>query len=108
MVSSKRARSFEITERLVLFISTEVNRVGVRARLVTKLNTDYKKLNRFCSLAVGEKLVRDVTFMIEILHALDLDVGEVFSAAESCASADEMRWRLRQSQGARPSLPDAA
>ena len=108
MVSSKRARSFEMTERLVLFISSEVNPAGVRARLVTKLNTDYKKLNRFCSLAVGERPIRDVTFMIEILHALDLDVGQVFSAAESCGSAEEMRRRFRQDQGARPSLPDAA
>ena len=52
--------------------------------------------------------MRDITFMLALLSALNYNVAEVFEAAAFCVSADEMRLRLRQGQRARLSLSDAA
>ena len=98
----------EITERLIRFVFHEVNRTGVRARLILVLKTDYKKLNRFCALPDGERPVRDITFMLALLLALNYNVAEVFEAAAFCNSADEMRLRLRRVQRPRSVLSDAA
>ena len=98
----------EITERLIRFVSHEVNRTGVRARLILVLKTDYKRLNRFCALPDGERPVRDITFMLALLTALNYNTAEVFEAAAICVSADEMRLRLRRGQRPHSGLSGAA
>ena len=90
-----RAAPAEVSERVIRFIRVAVHQPGMRTQLVATLKTDYKRLSRFCTLADGERPIRDIAFLIEILAALGYNAGDVFDAAEVSATYEEMRLRLR-------------
>ena len=86
----------ETSRRVIRFIRVAVHQPGVRTQLVTSLGTDYKRLSRFCTLGDGERPIRDVAFLLEILAALGYNAGEVFDAAELSTTCEEMGLLLRE------------
>jgi hypothetical protein len=86
----------ETSRRVIRFIRMAVHQPGVRTQLVTSLGTDYKRLSRFCTLGDGERPIRDMAFLLEILAALGYNAGEVFDAAELSTTCEEMRLLLRK------------
>ena len=90
MLTATRRDPVSTTVCLVRFIAGEVNRLGVRARLVEVLDTDYKRLNRYCTLVPNVRPARDLTFTLEILGALGFDPTTVLSAAATSSSPEEM------------------
>ena len=96
-----RATPAEVSERVIRFIRVVVHQPGVRTQLVTSLKTDYKRLSRFCTLADGERPIRDVAFLLDILSSLGYNAGDVFDAAEVSATFEEMRLLLGDPAGLR-------
>ena len=93
------------SERVIRFIANEVSQVGVKTHLVGILGTDYKRLWRFCKLDEGERPIRDVTFMLELIKALGFSAAEVFNAAQISSTAEEMRSRLHDRSRSPPGAP---
>lgn len=99
MSDQAQAAPAEVSERVIRFIRVVVHQPGIRTQLVTSLKTDYKRLSRFCTLADGERPIRDVAFLLEILAALGYNAGDVFDAAEVSTSFEEMRLLLGEPAG---------
>ena len=89
----------EVCDRVIRFIGCAVRQPGMKTQLVARLRTSYKKLTRFVTLAEGDRPIRDMAFLLEILSALGYNAGEVFDAAELSRNTDEMQLRLRDRRG---------